>query len=81
MDESIIGAVEDLIREGYSVTVIFALCDSSDLSIEILNLQRNIIKHNLLQISNVVTWDCETNIIKALMMNTKLSRRRYHVQH
>jgi uncharacterized protein (DUF58 family) len=81
MDESIIGAVEDLIREGYSVIVIFALCDSSDLSIEILNLQRNIIKHNLLQISNVVTWDCETNIIKALMMNTKLSRRRYHVQH
>lgn len=81
MDDSIINAVRNLIREGYIVTVIFALCNSSDISVEILNLQRNIIKHNLQSISDIITWNCETNIIKTLIMNTKLSRRRYYVQH
>jgi len=81
MDDSIVNAVKNLIREGYMVTVIFALCNSSDISVEILNLQRNIIKHNLQSISNVITWNCETNIIKTLITNTKLSRRRYYVQH
>ncbi len=81
MDDSIINAVRDLINEGYIVTIIFALCDSSDLSVEILNLQRNLIKYNLTSISDVITWDCESDIIKTLITYSKLLKRRYYVQY
>lgn len=86
MDNSIINAVKDLTNEGYIVTVIFAFYENmstdnlSNLPIEILNLERGIILHNLSSIANTVIWDCKSDIIKTLSAS-KLSRRKYYAHH
>ncbi len=87
MDNSIIDAVKDLIDEGYVVTVIFTFYDDtsdnplSDLSIEILNLERILLLHNLSSIANTIIWDCKSDIIKTLSSSKQLLRRKYYAHH
>jgi uncharacterized protein (DUF58 family) len=87
MDNSIIDAVKDLVNEGYVVTVIFAFYDStpdnplSNLPIEILNLERALLLHNLSSIASTIVWDCKSDIMKTLASSKKPLRRRYHAHY